>query len=178
MTNGREWVMTRVVVDDAVIAGDDPMAVIDPVWWTASFYEDYETYERTLAGFSWPQRLVWAVLWFNSEVCNGGHDQFFSNSTGMVWPEALEGFDAIGRPDLSAILREAVARFPSPPPREREPREDLLDACESNFDDLDDLYFAQEGDIYDALMTYIRAQPEAFYFAGEVLKPPPRAPLP
>lgn len=30
-----EWyVLTRFVVDEATIAGDDPQAIIDPVWYT------------------------------------------------------------------------------------------------------------------------------------------------
>ncbi len=168
-----EWPPTRVVIDDGVIAGDDPMAVIDPVWWTSDFYADYARYEESLAPFSWPQRLVWAVLWHHSEVCNGGHDQFFYNSTGMVWPEALEGLEAIGRADLAAILREAAARFPAPPSRERAQREDVLDEAEIEFNDLDERFFVAMAGLDHALLAYIRAQPEAFYFDGVVNKPAP-----
>lgn len=163
---------TRVIVDDGVIAGDDPGAVIDPVWWTANFYDSFEEYELSLAPFSWPQRLVWAVMWHNAEVCNGGHEQFFSNSTGMVWPEAIEGLEAIGRADLAVILTGAVSRFSSPPSRERDEREAQLGGDKIDFDDLDTRYWDNENDLWDALMAYIKKQPDAFYFEGVVNKPP------
>lgn len=170
--DGSERPSVRVIVDDNVIANDDPGAVIDPVWWTANFYDTYSDFEQSLRQFSWPQRLVWAVMWHNAEVCNGGHDQFFSNSTGMVWPEALEGLESIGRSDLAVILKEAVNRFSSPPSRERDQREAQLERDEIDFDDLDSRYWDIEHDLWDALMIYIWKQPDAFYFEGFVNKPP------
>lgn len=169
-----DWLLTHVVVDDAVLAKNDPQAIMDPVWWVADFYESYEVMEETLAPFTWPQRLIWAVLWFEAEVCNGGLARFFSNSTGMIWPEALEGFEAIGRADLAAIVKEAAARFPSPPARDRALREDALDLMDADFADLDDRYYASHDDLFDAVMAYIREQPDAFYFDGYIHMPPPK----
>lgn len=171
-------VLTHVVVDDTTISRDDPQAIIDPVWWSADFYESVDVLEDSLAPFSWAQRLVWAVLWTDAEVCNGGLDQFFSNSTGMIWPEAVEGFAAIGREDLSNILREAVACFPSPPARDRKLRQKALEGLnEGALDDLTNRYYDAEGNFYDDLLTYIRSQPEAFYFDGHVYAPPPLPPI-
>jgi len=172
------WLPVQVEVNAAVIAGDDPYEVVDPVWWNANFYDDLARYEDSLKPFSKPQRLVWAVLWYASEVHNGGHDQFFSNSTGMVWPDALEGLAAIGRADLEKILRAAVERFPELPSRDRDEREDQIAAGDIRFDGLDEELWGicRAHSLSDSLMAYIRAQPEAFYFSGVVHRPPPRGP--
>lgn len=168
------WVLTHIIVDDSTIAGDDPQAIIDPVWYSADFYESSEVLEKTLAPFSWPQRLVWAVLWTSAEICNGGLNQYFSNSTGMIWPEAIEGFEAIGRGDLADILRQAAARFPSPPARDRQLRWKAMDEMDENaLSDLTTRYYEEEGDFYDELFVYIRSQPDAFYFDGDIYMPPP-----
>ena len=81
----------EVLIDDAVIDGSNPMAAIDPLWWLANIYDGPDEYERSLQPFATPQRLVFAMCWYDAEVCNGGHDQFYSNSTGIVWRDALRG---------------------------------------------------------------------------------------
>ncbi|MEQ1706953.1 MAG: DUF4375 domain-containing protein [Terricaulis sp.] len=174
MSAGRQHPV-QVEVDAAVIAAGDP-EVADPIWWTASFYEDLERYEESLRGFTKPQRLVWAVLWYCSEIHNGGHDQFFSNSTGMIWPDALEGLGRISRPDLQGILREAIQRFPTPPSRERDEREDQMAEHDVRFDGLDEELWGagRAHSLSDSLIAYIRSQPEAFYFSGVVRRAPRR----
>lgn len=170
MGSERDLQPVRIVVTDEMIAREDAWPVLEPVWLTANFYETYEVLEQSLAQFTWPQRLAWAVMWHNAEVCNGGHHQFFWNSTGMIWPEALEGLTAIGRDDMSAILREAVSRFPSPPMRDRDQRIDALEARSIDFDDLDGRYYEAEGELWDALIAFIRKQPAEFRFDGVVFK--------
>ena len=46
--------------------------------------------------FSLPQRYVFAIQWHIGEVNNGGHYQFYDNSTGIVWEDSLKGFEVIG----------------------------------------------------------------------------------
>lgn len=67
-----------------------------------------------------------AAHWCQSEVCNGGFHQFFGNSTGVLAPEAVEGFAAIGIPEWSALLEEAMAFFGPSYPRESAAREKRL----------------------------------------------------
>jgi hypothetical protein len=61
-----------------------------------------------------------------SEVHNGGFLQFFWNSTGVLGPEAIEGFRAIGMPKLAAVVLEAAAQLGKPYPRDRDQRWDAL----------------------------------------------------
>jgi hypothetical protein len=59
-------------------------------------------------------------------VCNGGFHQFFANSTGVLAPEALAGFRAIGLEEEAAALAEAMEQLGTPYPREREERWDRV----------------------------------------------------
>ena len=61
-----------------------------------------------------------------SEVHNGGFLQFFWNSTGILAPEAVEGFRAIGMPRLATVASEASALLGSPYPRDRNERGNAL----------------------------------------------------
>lgn len=166
-------VATRLCVNEEVIAGDDPMAVADPVWWIANIYDGPGPYEESLRKFSRPQRRLHAMLWYNSEVCNGGHEQFFDNSTGIVWRDALEGFAEAGLDKVAALIIECVSRLGVEPSMERNKRSAQLDNTEHDFDDLDDRYYALDWDedISPALMKYIQAQPQAFLFDGVVERP-------
>jgi len=171
-----DYVPTEVIVDADTITRGDPMEVIDPVWWAASIYDGEQEYERTLAPFTRPQRLVWAVLWYDAEVNNGGHSQFFSNSTGIVWRDALQGLQEIGADEAADILQEAANRLEGNPHMDREQRNIQMEQTAAAFDDLDDRYYSPTGGekASSLLMPYIEANAQQFYFNGQVLKPPLR----
>ena len=80
--------------------------VTDPRAAVFALYED-----RGYAGLTPPQQQYFAVLIYNGEVNNGGHSQFFVNSSGYFWKEALSGLHAIGAPQRAQILEEAVRLF-------------------------------------------------------------------
>ena len=65
---------------------------------------------------------LYAAHWCQSEVSNGGLYQFFYNSTGLLAPEAVDGFEAVGAVELSATTAEAMRYFGSPFPRDRHVR--------------------------------------------------------
>lgn len=163
----------HVIVDDAVINSGDVYAVIDPVWWSGDIYDDVKTYEASLSQFSTEQRQVYAIVWYIAEVNNGGHDQFFYNSTGIVWPDAKEALEIVGLKEFSRVLDKAAGRFSRPPSRDSDTREDQIYADEPVFDDLDtEFYELQERKNVDAaLMRYIKKNRSAFYFDGNVVIP-------
>ncbi len=148
----------------------DHMSVIDPVWEIANFYETPEAYELSLAPFSQAQRHVWAMQWYLSEVNNGGHDQFYFNSTGMVWRDALAGFVEADLMGLAGILRASTERFDTPPSLNRDERQEQLDRCAIGFDDLDTrLYASAESDGFpETMLAFIRKRPEDFFFEGTI----------
>lgn len=57
--------------------------VIEVMWEHAEFYEDEDSYKRSIQPATEGQLAVYACTWYLSEVNNGGHKKFFSNSTGM-----------------------------------------------------------------------------------------------
>lgn len=149
-----------------------PQNIIKPVWFSVSIYDSWERYDSELSGFSMPQRYVFAIQWYLGETYNGGHDQFFFNSTGIVWRDALEGFRTIGLTECVDILSEAVKRMGGEPPFDREERWAVMDELEPDFGDIDSrLYAIDEQYMYGKLMDYIRSNKEAFYFDGDIALP-------
>ena len=157
-------------VDDAVLSGDDAFAIVEPVYWSANIYGSLSEYEASLERFSRPQRLLNALHWYIAEVNNGGHEQFYSNSTGIVWPDALAAFEAIGVPDGAEILRESAQRLGGAPAREQDERNRQLAQRAPDFGDLDDRFYTLQGqvDLNARMLEYARSQPGAFEFAGAV----------
>ncbi|MCX6858360.1 MAG: DUF4375 domain-containing protein [Verrucomicrobia bacterium] len=68
-----------------------------------------------------------AAHWTQSEFMNGGLGQFFSNPTGVLAPEAVVAFIALGMPETAAILSEAMLFFGVPYPRDRETRQQVVE---------------------------------------------------
>ncbi len=162
----------EVTVDDTTIAEADSWTVIHPVWWIADIYNGPEEYERSLRGFSDEQRLIFALLWYMSEVNNGGHSQFYSNSTGVVWKDACRAFSAIGVKKGANIILESADRLGGDPALDREKRFEQLAQHDPDFSDLDDRFYELDGeaDIEEAMLDFIRANPAAFHFSGQVTR--------
>jgi hypothetical protein len=70
-----------------------------------------------------PQRYYFAVSEYHYEVCNGGHDQFFGNTAGNLYPTVVEGLWAMGASSKAAILDEALRAFGMRPATDRTKRQ-------------------------------------------------------
>lgn len=162
--------IVHVRVDESTIAAGDPWAIIEPVWWSANIYGGPEEYELSLLQFSHPQRLVFAVFWYRSEVNNGGHRQFYYNSTGIVWKDALEAFRALEEPEFTSVLAESAARLGGSPSLDRQVRNEQLDTLAPDFNDLDERFYETESkvDLDDRIMSFIHARPSEFHFEGKI----------
>ena len=111
-----------------------------------SIYEGPEVFLEDFGQVSRAQQIAFAGFWFQAEVLNGGLEQFFSNDTGVLAPEAVEACREVGLPDLASHLEKAMAWFGQPYPRERSAREDALEVfadthpdSDGPFDELDDV---------------------------------------
>jgi hypothetical protein len=176
-TGGRENAgssdFVELHVDRELISGGDPSAVMEPVWWSTNIYGSLEDYEASLARFSREQRLIVALQWYIAEVNNGGHEQFYSNSTGIVWPDAAAAFEAIGVRQGAEIIGQSAARLGGAPSRDRDERQSQLESTNADFSDLDDRFYRlqDEVDLDAAMLRFIRANPERFLFSGTVERP-------
>lgn len=169
---GKDLQAVRLDVDAKFIADHDHDVsdILDPVWWSADIYDSVEDYDRCLAPFTREQRLLYAVLWYRSEVDNGGHSQFFGNSTGIVYPDAVSGMRELKLAEGVDILNEAGRRLGGVPARDRTERGQQLDQSHSEFDDLDTRFYELDKKMnLDAVMTtYVRSHAAAFTFHGFV----------
>lgn len=107
-------------------------------------------------GLTDPQQHFYAVSIYHWEVDNGGHSQYFFNSSGDHWKSAQAGLKAIGAVKRAKILEEAASRFgPNGPSSDRMTRIMALGRLEEqgkrSFDDLDDRFYAADED-FDVLL--------------------------
>jgi hypothetical protein len=158
---------------------DDKLAwlVIEWIWEWADFYGEYEPFREQMAELTPGQLTVYATTWLDREVCNGGFEQFFENPTGVLGPEALRGFKAIGMYEAAAAVQKAFDFYGMDPyPREHDERQDKLEdfvADEDALEALDDAYLESKrdktsGKEYDSILertqaAYIRAHPDEFF---------------
>jgi hypothetical protein len=162
--------MKKIVVDDDTIDRMDPMVVIEPLWLSVNIYGSKQEYEKGLIPFSEQQRSVFAIMWLISEVFNGGFYQFYTNSTGIVWEDALNGFKIVGIPEAHEIVLQSVKLFEPTPSFNREEREDYLDSCYVEFEFQDELIHDLDETINltNRIADFIDKNRAAFYFQGEV----------
>lgn len=115
------------------------------------------------------QPALLALHWCVAEVCNGGFDQFFENSTGILAAEALEGMRRIGAAETAGVLLGAMRVFPgAAPPLDRKARVRQLKAVsrserKKRFEPLEDRFYKLvDTELYPRAAEYVRAHPDEF----------------
>jgi hypothetical protein len=84
------------------------------------------TFQESTVDVKRPILALFAAHSCLSEVHNGGFLQFFWNSTGVMAPESIEGFRALGMSELASVVSRAAEPLGNPYPRNREDRWDAL----------------------------------------------------
>lgn len=155
-------------VDRSAVKRDVLHAIIDPIWF--GLKTPYEPDPR-LAEPTPGQRALYALRWTEAEVGNGEFDQYFTNSTGYLLPEAQEGARTLGSLEWATLLDEARDIFGTDYPRGREERTARLEALgedvQARLDDLDgrlyDLAYAPETNLDALSRRYVARHPEEFF---------------
>jgi hypothetical protein len=131
------------------------------------FHQGEEVLQETMAPATHGQRAVYSCVWYEYEVCNGGHQQFFWNSTGILWDEALAGFIRMGAKEYAAILKAAISLFPDETPaKNRVTRKEQLEKIpEEHLNRLDNSLYELERrqDFDEILLRYIKLHPDEFF---------------
>jgi hypothetical protein len=128
-------------------------SLVKPVWDRISIYDDPSAFLNQWALAPVAARNLFAAHWATSEIRNGGLPQFFSNSTGVLAPEAVAAFTALGMPKVAHTISRAMAFFESPYPRDRSIRENALEAFwRDNGEAAADHLFAAEDDQFADLI--------------------------
>lgn len=145
--------------------------LIQPLWYTVSIYGTYDVYEQDLEAFSDAQRKLLALFWYDAEVCNGGHSQFFSNSTGIVWKDAIECMWMIGADKVAGNFQNAISLFGGSIPFDYEERNAALEKLYADedfdcFNQIDKFYYDAE-DVYPLMNEYVKQHPSDFVVKGD-----------
>ena len=115
---------------------------VDPIWdkiGIGSVDEFLKTYGQAPRHAA----LLFAAHFCQSEICNGGFDQLFYNCTGVLAPEAVEGFRAIGQHKVAETVQTAMDMLGSPYPRDQGLRETILSRFSPrSFDALNEQFYA------------------------------------
>lgn len=149
----------------------DAWDLILPFWNNVNIFEGLETYNKDTELLTDAQRRFIALQWYDSEVCNGGHDQFFRNSSGIVWKDALEGMKMIGDEKGADNLQKAVEIFGGSIPFDYFERRKALEKIYEiygmkAFDEIDDEFIG--GDLFEKLMNeYLISHPNEFVVDGD-----------
>jgi len=114
---------------------NDYWKYVEPIWDSVSIYDGGDVFLKGFNEASEKQQVLFASHWAQSEIMNGGLGQFFSNSTGVLAPEAVEGFKKLRMPKCASILSDAMKFFGENYPRERTARENVLENFYEKFGD-------------------------------------------
>jgi Domain of unknown function (DUF4375) len=106
-------------MDNTLLPGERSWRLVYPIWETVSIYDGPEVFLRQFRELPTTIGHLLAAMWCEAEVCNGGFHQFFFNTTGVLAPEALLAFRAIGLHEWASLLDEAMGLLGSPYPRDQ-----------------------------------------------------------
>lgn len=129
--------------------GDLAWEIVGRIEDRANIHDGPEVFLAQFAALPRPEGHLLATHWCDHEVCNGGFLQFFGNSTGVLAPEAVAGYRALGLTEVAATVEEAMNRFGHSYPRDRAQRCTMIEYLESTshrgrkpFDELDEQYYS------------------------------------
>jgi hypothetical protein len=136
--------------------------LVEPIWLPLNrTWDDPEKFVRKFRRVRPEVGHLYAAHWCQSEVRNGGFHQFFSNTTGLLAPEALQGFRAIGAVEWADTLVEAMKHFGNSYPRDRDARQEFLPIRQGRpreewdpFDKLDERFYEWADNWEDAANAY------------------------
>lgn len=109
--------------------------------------------------------MLFAAHFCQSEICNGGFHQFFGNSTGVLAPEAVEGFREIGQAQVAALIEKGMSLFGGTYPRDRNDRQArLAEVSRNSLNALDQTFYSlidsEGGDFTVAADRYAGSVPQ------------------
>ena len=157
--------------DEGMLAG-----VSERLWSLWVGFGDNENPD-SIAGFfgqlNEGQRHILAIVICRSEIANGGVDQFFLESAGKIWPQALEGVRTIKAEKYVKLLGKVLALFPnSKAPTETRARNHALNSLpdgkadkvfESVNEKWDELDSSDKNNLAVFCARYIRLNPAYFF---------------
>jgi hypothetical protein len=115
------------------------------------------------------QKIVYLITRLESEIYNGGLNQFFFNSSGQYTIETLEALGEIGATESMTILEKAISFWPNSyvPQNTMTRRQELLEKVEQianpEWEELDKAYYKDKDRITEKLFQFILGKADSFY---------------
>jgi hypothetical protein len=100
---------------------------VEPIWDSVSIYNGGDVFIEQFSKLTEKQKVLFSSHWAQAEILNGGLGQFFSNSTGVLAPEAADALIKLGMPKSAQAIKDAMLFFGKPYPRERSFRENAFE---------------------------------------------------
>jgi hypothetical protein len=109
------------------------------------------------------QRPAHLCFWYDSQVQNGGHLQYFENRGTVLLAETLAALKTLGAECQFAVLETAGHLYASRQRKRIETREEyVVTAKTGEFDDLDAAYYACQPSMQALLRQYLERHRECF----------------
>lgn len=106
--NNRKIYLTLDVATLREIPDDElEQAIVDYVG--TKINKNYEKEPKIVRSLPESIRAIYVTWWVESEVRNGGFNQFFWNSRGVFAEDAVKGYEFLDAPEHAALMREAIA---------------------------------------------------------------------
>ena len=151
-----------------------PMNLLQPFWFLWDTDEGIEAFHSNLSELTDAQIKILACLLYEGEICNGGHDQFFTNSTGILWKDALEGMRMIGDDEDADNFQKVLDYFDGDVPYDHDERQEALEKIYDEHVDDDEFNDFQDNDIAfddnrldEKALEYIKNHPYEFVVNGD-----------
>jgi len=101
------------------------------------------------------------------EINNGGFNQFFFNSSGDFAHETVNSLTVVGANKTAEILKQAISQFPDHKvPSDRNDRQEILnqieDAANDIWENLEQKFFKYEDDLNDLNLEYVSKNRDKF----------------
>lgn len=114
------------------------------------------------------QKIAYLCFWYDAEVQNGGHLQFFLNESGALAKETEAALIAIGADEQAVILCNALDILNTKGiPAISSVGEYVDEAMAGKFDESDMSYYACETPLDDLLMDYVTKHQEEIFIPVE-----------
>lgn len=135
---------------------------------------DYTREHEIVTNLSVGQQMVYTTWVVEAEVNNGGFNQYFFNTEGILANEALAGFKLLGATKHAMLLEKAMSIYPKEKAQLDQARQEMQQAGtlhefsstyeNSEFNALDDLFYAADAEEDTSKLTirYIREHSEQF----------------
>lgn len=118
--------------------------------------EDYDDLTST-------QRVASSLFWYDSEVQNGGHLQYFLNHGIEHVKTTLDALQSIGNKDFQDILKTVLNKYNSLDLTDIDDVEDYVEeALEDHFGEMDGKYYSVEPTIQSILEEYLEKNKNEF----------------